>query len=151
MIWLFKILCIFVVLSFINGTEQPANSEGFFYAFKDKDVALPCIDCNSLCSPVEELSKGRGGIPIFMPPYKFIAMLKNSTSTTVQELAIIAKRNHKLNHPSLIYDLYQKSIPKLVSGFLTEMDAKNEAYYFILENGHFESFNTYCQRERREL
>ena len=146
MIWLFKILCIFVVLSFINGTEQPANSEGFFYAFKDKDVALPCIDRNSLCSPVEELSKGRGGIPIFMPPYKFIVMLKNSTSTTVQELAIIAKQNHKNHRATLIYDLFKRPVSKLVSGFLTEMDAKNEAYYFILESGLFDQFKAYCER-----
>ena len=151
MIWLFKILCIFVVLSFINGTEQPANSEGFFYAFKDKDVALPCIDRNSLCSPVEELSKGRGGIPIFMPPYKLIAMLKNSTSATAQSVAIIAKQNHKNSRASLIFDLYTRPTHKLISDFLIEVDAKNKAYFFILENGHFESFRAYCQKERSSL
>lgn len=37
------------------------------------------------------------------------------------------------------------SICKLESAFHIEMNAKNQAYYFILENGHFDSFSAFCK------
>lgn len=39
------------------------------------------------------------------------------------------------------------SICKLESAFHVEMNAKNQAYYFILENGHFDSFRAFCKNK----
>jgi hypothetical protein len=60
-----------------------------------------------------------------------------------QKAASQARLYHKLNRSALIVDLKKRPIPELVSGFLTEMDLKNEAYFFILENGLFDSFKAF--------
>ena len=52
---------------------------------------------------------------------------------------------HAAHRPQLIKQLYQKSINQLISDFLIEMDAKNKAYFFILEHGHLDAFKNYCQ------
>lgn len=61
-------------------------------------------------------------------------------STYVPEI----KNFHKGNRESLINDLYGRSINQLINDFIVEMDAKNQAYYFILENGLFMQFRDYC-------
>ena len=68
------------------------------------------------------------------------------SDSMAQYVVLLAKENHKNSHASLISDLYTRPIDKLVSDFLIEMNAKNKAYSFILENGHFESFKAYCQK-----
>ena len=52
--------------------------------------------------------------------------------------------NHKANRQSVINDLFNRPINQLVSDFMVEMDAKNKAYYFILESGMFMQFRDYC-------
>jgi hypothetical protein len=52
---------------------------------------------------------------------------------------------------SVINGLYNRPISQLVHDFMVEMDAKNKAYYFILENGHFDAFREYCLGERRAV
>jgi uncharacterized protein (UPF0548 family) len=73
----------------------------------------------------------------------------NDQSATARKAAITAKHYHQSHRASLIYGQLNKTVPQLVSDFLIEMDAKNQAYYFILENGHFDAFKAYCQKERR--
>jgi hypothetical protein len=150
MAWILQILFIFEVLSSSIGAEMPDQSEGIFYAFKNKDVAPPCIDRNGLCSSDEELSKGSGGIPIYCLLVKFIPMLKNSSSASAQTTALIdlVKQNHKHYRTPLIHDLCNRPIPELIDRLLIEMDAKNQAYFFILENDHFDAFQNYCKQER---
>lgn len=52
--------------------------------------------------------------------------------------------NHTANRQSVINDLFNRPINQLVNDFLVEMDAKNKAYYFILESGMFMQFRDYC-------
>lgn len=65
---------------------MPENTEGFFYALINKDVALPCIGCNGLYSSDAELAKGRGDIPIYCLHRIFISMLKNATVASATQL-----------------------------------------------------------------
>lgn len=39
------------------------------------------------------------------------------------------------------------SINQLIGNYITEKNAKNKAYYFILEKGYFEQFRKYCERK----
>lgn len=54
------------------------------------------------------------------------------------------KALHAVHRPELIQSLYNRSIQQLINDFIVEMDAKNKAYYFILEHGHFDAFRNYC-------
>jgi len=54
-----------------------------------------------------------------------------------------ARLYHKSNRSALIIDLKKRPTPELVSGFLKELDLKNEAYFFILENGLLDSFKAF--------
>jgi len=45
--------------------------------------------------------------------------------------------------------LQNRSIKQLIEGFIIEKNAKNEAFYFILENGHFDAFRAYCKNIRK--
>ena len=36
------------------------------------------------------------------------------------------------------------SINQLINDFIIEKNAKNKAYYFILQNGYIEQFKEYC-------
>lgn len=38
------------------------------------------------------------------------------------------------------FDFYSKSKEQLINDLIFNMDAKNQAYYFIIESGHFYSF-----------
>lgn len=72
----------------------------------------------------------------------------SSTTSTLTESEISAIQNsHKENRNSLIQGLYNRSINQLINDFITEMDAKNKAYYFILENGLFNEFSNYCKKK----
>lgn len=75
----------------------------------------------------------------------------NDEQTAVNDLTVLVKRNHKNNRAALIYDLFNRPTPKLVFDFLTELDAKNEAYYFILENNLLGLFKAYCQKKGGQL
>ena len=150
MICLFKNICIFVLSSFVRA-EWPENVRAFLIAHKISGVALPYVSYNDLHSPDKGLDSGEGDTVFLLPVLNLIEMSKNLSSATAQSVAIIAKQNHKNSRASLIFDLHTRSTDKLISDFLTEVDLKNEAYFFILENGHFESFKAYCKKERRRL
>lgn len=65
-----------------------------------------------------------------------------SGETLVQEI----KQLHAANtEQSSIERLMALPIKQLFSEFLVEQDAKNEAYYFILQKGLYDSFVTYCK------
>lgn len=54
------------------------------------------------------------------------------------------KELHAASRGKLLNKLERMSKQNLMSQFIVEMDAKNEAYYFILEHGHLQSFHSYC-------
>ncbi len=59
------------------------------------------------------------------------------------EAASFARQNHDQHRSILLEGLYQRSREDLIKGFLIEMNAKNQAYYFILERGYFDAFRQY--------
>jgi len=63
---------------------------------------------------------------------------------TKQPSLNVAKHNHESSRQELIQQLYNQSFQKVITDFIAEMDAKNKAYYFILESGNFEAFKNYC-------
>lgn len=72
----------------------------------------------------------------------------SSTTSTLTESEISAIQNsHKENRENLIKGLYNRSIQQLINDFIIEMDAKNKAYYFILESGLFNEFSNYCKNK----
>lgn len=45
------------------------------------------------------------------------------------------RQQHARTRNDLLFELIQMPFEELLNAFLTEMDAKNEAYYFIMEKG----------------
>lgn len=58
------------------------------------------------------------------------------------------KAQHTLNRETVIQLISSRSITQLVSDYLMEKDLKNEAYYFILERGHYDDFSEYCKNKK---
>lgn len=57
---------------------------------------------------------------------------------------------HAANRQRTINGLINRSVNQLINDFLVEMDAKNKAYCFILEHGHFDAFKSYCQTPKTQ-
>jgi len=104
------------------------------------------ISCPSLC---DRLVSQR--VPLFIHNQNFFNMRnqkreKNGSDFPVNEI----KNLHADNRQSLINNLYNRSINRLIDDFIIEMDAKNQAYYFILSKGYFNDFRTYCLNSNKE-
>ena len=76
---------------------------------------------------------------------------KSTKSAKVGTYVPEIKNLHAGSRQSVINGLYNRPISQLVHDFMVEMDAKNTAYYFILENGHFDAFADYCKNQRKEV
>jgi hypothetical protein len=140
MSWLFRIFCIFVLSSFLSRAMMPENT-GNFYAPKISGVTPPWISYNGVQSPAEGLDNGKGNTVYF------VTTVKNFSNMSQKIMAI--KASHRVNRPDLLNKLNYQTKDELISFGISEMNLKNEAYFFILEYGHFESFKSYCQKERR--
>ena len=84
----------------------------------------------------------------------FIMREQKDKSTKSAEIGTYVpeiKNLHAGSRQSVINGLYNRPISQLVHDFMVEMDAKNTAYYFILENGHFDAFADYCKNQRKEV
>ena len=84
----------------------------------------------------------------------FFMRTKKDESTKSAEIGTYVpeiKNLHAGSRQSVINGLYNRPISQLVHDFMVEMDAKNTAYYFILENGHFDAFADYCKNQRKEV
>lgn len=68
--------CIFELLNLIVGIGAPLNQGFFICPLRYCEITPPGIDRNSLCSPDEGLSTGKGGLTHFYPP---VLTLKNSS------------------------------------------------------------------------
>jgi len=76
---------------------------------------------------------------------------KDKSTTCEEEIGTdvpAIKNLHAGSRQSVINGLYNRPISRLMNDFLVERDAKNQAYYFILENGHLDAFSEYCKKER---
>jgi hypothetical protein len=71
-------------------------------------------------------------------------MIRKEQATNKQAVSFI-KKSHALEKEHVIERQLKKPIGQLIEDFIIEMDAKNKAYYFILENGLFERFKDYCK------
>lgn len=56
----------------------------------------------------------------------------------------MVRQNRDEVRTQVIKRLRLQTREELIRGFLVEMEAKNQAYYFILERGYFEEFGSYC-------
>jgi hypothetical protein len=66
--------------------------------------------------------------------------LNNGSDLPVQQIRI----HHKIIKPQLMDELMNKSVNQLINDYLIEKNAKNQAYYFILESGLLNEFYDYC-------
>lgn len=71
----------------------------------------------------------------------------NEHQLLMREVAVIARRSHSRYAKGEADRLLTLEKEQLVARLLIEKDAKNQAYYFILERGHFDEFYTYCESE----
>ncbi len=85
----------------------------------------------------------------FGPNINFLKMTYTEKMKDFPISPVDVKTMHSENRPELIKSLYSRSLQQLINSFISELDAKNEAYYFIIENGHLDAFITYCKNERR--
>lgn len=60
------------------------------------------------------------------------------------------RANHPRTRPETILSLLERDKLKLVNDFIVEMDAKNEAYYFIIKCGLMLAFRDYCLKQVSE-
>ena len=67
---------------------------------------------------------------------------KQSTATSV---APEVKRLHAQNREITISGLMDMPVRQLINELIVEKDCKNLAYYFILENGHYDQYKAYLQ------
>lgn len=58
---------------------------------------------------------------------------------------------HNSAKPDVLQWLCSLTPQQLIAAYITEMDAKNRAYYFIIEKGHFSSFNNFCDLPKSRL
>ena len=76
---------------------------------------------------------------------------KSAKSASIGTFVPEIRNLHADSRQGVINGLFNRPINQLVNDFLIEMDAKNQAYYFILENGHFDAFSSYCKNSRKEV
>jgi hypothetical protein len=96
----------------------------------------------------------RSDLPSLFNSKSFFMRTKNDERTKSSEIGTYVpeiKNLHAGSRQSVINGLFNRPINQLVHDFVVEMDAKNTAYYFILENGHFDSFADYCKNSRKEV
>ena len=144
-------ICIFVVQNqFIkNGAIQKQQVK----SLKDKG-AREFQKLISFLSLRDRLVLQRA--PLFIHNQKLFKMQnqKREKSTKSAEIGTYVpeiKNLHAGSRQSVINGLFNRPINQLVHDFVVEMDAKNTAYYFILENGHFDAFADYCKNQRKEV
>jgi hypothetical protein len=137
MICILKILFIFVSAS--NTQFNDAITE-------TKTKREPTVASTAVILVHRTCIARRDSLPLFNQ--KSFIMRANDGTISSPELASLAKRNHQKNSFSLVDSYLKMTVPELVSDLIIEMNAKNTAYYFILESDLFKEFKAYCERER---
>lgn len=139
MIWLNRNSCIFELRLTYNSNEAITRT---------KTKREPTVASTGVIHMLRMCVGRRDSLPLFNQK-SFNMRPTNDESATAQETSFVdlVKQNHKHYRTPLIHDLQNKPQSELISAFLNEMDCKNEAYFFILENDHFDSFKAYCQKK----
>jgi hypothetical protein len=70
----------------------------------------------------------------------------SSKCFNLEDLGHEIKQQHKANQDALASSLYSMPKDQLIEDFLIEKNAKNRAYFFILENGYYDAFREYCSK-----
>jgi hypothetical protein len=124
---------------------------------KNKKYGRPTVESTDVISMhrIDVLRRG--------PPFLFLSIHQNFfiMRNTNDDAKRVPKANPcireavpviKARQKSFDLDLYLNKLSReqLIQDFKIEMNAKNKAYYFILENGHFEAFREYCHSQERE-
>lgn len=60
------------------------------------------------------------------------------------------KRAHLKERQRLVESISNMSIMQLATELAEERQLKNQAYYFILKEGHVESFRKYSQNDKKQ-
>lgn len=135
-----KIMIIFAVSSSVRAV-MPDNPGNFYFCPQDTR-RYPCRDYpKGIQSPDEGLDAVKGNAVYFVTYIKNFVIMNNSLHAI--------KAIHQVNRPELIQKLLFKSKDQLIQKLLIELNAKNRAYYFILESGLLEQFHIYCREEER--
>jgi hypothetical protein len=141
--------CTFVVRSnFINheATHHKQKSE-------TKKKGRRTVASTAVLS-VPRMELLRGDLPPLFNIKSFNMRSKRDDCTKSAEIGTYVpeiKNLHAGSRQSVINGLFNRPINQLVHDFMVEMDAKNTAYYFISENGHFDAFADYCKNSRKEV
>lgn len=91
-------------------------------------------------------------LPIFSSHKTFcMHNTKRSTQKQLQDKQLVAEIQslHSEAHKTRVIRLYKRSFGQLVEDFIVEMDAKNRAYYFIMQSGYLQEFEEYCNGGQR--
>jgi hypothetical protein len=160
----FKSFCTFALDLHTQGRLDARHiPAGFFYAPDTICGSVP--PCGGLMAPLPLRCKSTGKAEpffYFSPNKHFLKMTytekdcfkgKHSTrkaTPTERNTVSEIKQLHAENRQSTINGLMNRSVNQLINDFLVEMDAKNKAYYFILEHGHFDAFKSYCQNSKKQ-
>ncbi|HZK96906.1 MAG TPA: hypothetical protein VFC67_22090 [Prolixibacteraceae bacterium] len=77
--------------------------------------------------------------------------MKNIKNNKLQiELPIENERFNSNNERQMVIKMLNNmSRSRLVAGFLVEMDIKNKAYFFMVDNNLFDKFTAYCKKNFR--
>lgn len=71
--------------------------------------------------------------------------VQHEVAPDVQRMGVaIIRQNHAQNRPALVEKMYNKSFKGVIDDFFVELEAKNKAYYFIMEMGLLGEFRDYC-------
>ena len=76
-------------------------------------------------------------------------MKKNINQGAIDKTLVSAVRTQHENANSAI-NQRNTSYEQLLKDYIIEKNAKNQACYFILENGHLEQFRVYCQQQSKQ-
>ena len=146
MIHSIKIFCMFAMLYISNATSHGANTTtelkkdiGGAYGCKYRVLSKHRLDVYS-----SDPSSFINQTPFNMLYTK--GQSNGSDSNCIGEVLSLNEisKQHDLNRQSLVKRLNNRPKEELIDDSIVEMDAKNQAYYFILENGLFMQFRDYC-------
>lgn len=129
---------------------------GFFYVctLTICGSVPPCKSVMDLLLPKRSNATGKAGPFFISSPYLKFCKMHNTEknkaplSKKIGEFQPIIKDLHADSREAVIKSLQHQSKAQIIKDFLIEMDAKNTALYFIMENGHFDAFADYCNSSK---
>ena len=61
------------------------------------------------------------------------------------------RQQHMKERKRVIAQLMKMSIHQLIEDYLQEMDLKNKSYFFILQEGRLEAFQSYSKNQKNQV